>query len=231
MHKGQIKCGRIQRGVEHPTFPGFEKVNVSTLSGMKKWIGLSPFILGPFTVLEPLAFETYFPGGVHPGFTKYDDHTQIATIKKFENYWQGSKIYSLDLSIDPKTNIGTVNKGFFIRRAEMFSLDKGKRRALPKKLAGVPISSYYQGKIMDYIESRKKVYCPVYEQLVTRTPEYANLVKLVESGQNVLIVGPDGRDIEINEESLTKAINDPAYIFGHELVLCCLLIGIKPWLN
>ena len=113
----------------------------------------------------------------------------------------------------------------------MFALDKGKRRALPKAKAGIPVSSYYQGKIMTYVESRKKIYCPFYEQLVVATPSYANLAKLVESGQNVLIVGPDGRNIPINEESLRQAVNDPQYIFGHELVLCCLLMGIRPWID
>lgn len=228
---GKIRCGKIQRGIEHPSISGYRKINVSTVSGTKEWKGLSPMLLGPFNVIEPLAFETYFPGGVHPGFSKLDDKTQIITVKKFENYWQVSKIYELDLIKNKETGINIVKKEFFDRRAEMFNLDKGKRRALPKKKAGVPISSYYQGQIMSYIESRKKIYCPYYESLVIRTQEYTNLYKLVHSGQDVFIVGPDGRDIEINEKSLIEAVNDPKYIFGHELVLCCLLLNIKPWLS
>jgi hypothetical protein len=220
MNYGKIRCGKIQRGVEHPSIEGFIKINVSTLNSMKDWKGLSPMILGPFNIIEPITNR-----GIDPGFTKYNEKEQIASIKRFENYWQGSKIYNLDMKN------GIVDNNFFKRRAEMFGLDKGKRRALPKAKAGVPISSYYNGEYMDYIKSRKEIYCPCYEMLAVRTPEYRKLYDLVIKGVNVLIVGPDGRDIEMNEKSLKEAVNDPKYIFGHELVLCCLLLGIRPWID
>lgn len=219
---GEVKCGKIERGVKHPQLSGFIKINASSM-GPKEWKGLSPMLLGPFQIVEPLAFESYFSGGVHPKFTKIEGN-QTAIVKKFENYWQGSKIYNVDVKD------GTIQPSFFQRRAEMFNLDKGKRRALPKAKYGVPIAGYYNGKVMDYIESRKKVYALSYEYLVTRTPEYKNLVLLLASGNNLLIVGPDGRDIPIEEKSLKYAIDDPKYIFGHELVLCSLLSGLRPWL-
>lgn len=233
---GMIRCDKIERGVHHPVIPGYTKINASSM-GPRDWKGLSPMLIGPFQVIEPRTFPKYFPDtgngpGIHPGFRPNGDDptTQITTIQKFENYWQGSKLYQLDIIVGPDGS-STLSKDFFTRRAQMFSLEKGKRRALPKAKAGLPVAGYYQGQIMAYVESRKKIYCPYYEELVTRTPEYAALVKKVKSGENLLIVGPDGRDIPITEESLREAVNDPAHIFGHELVICCLLIGIKPWID
>jgi hypothetical protein len=149
---------------------------------------------------------------------------QQAIVNKFENYWQGPKIFNIDVV----NNV--IQKKFFERRAKMYSSDKAKRRAIPKT-QGYPVAGMYNGIVMDYITSRKTIYCPVYEFLVRRTPEYKNLYNLALTGQNLLILGPDGRDIPINEESLISAVNDPNYIFGYELVLCSLLKGFKPWID
>lgn len=128
---GEIRCGKTERGVNHPTLSGFFKINASS-TGPQEWKGLSPMLLGPFKLIEPSTFETYFPEGVHPGFTKIDDKTQSTIIKKFENYWQGSKVYKLDLIANSETGSSTVDPKFFARRAEMFASEKGKRRSLPK---------------------------------------------------------------------------------------------------
>lgn len=220
---GEIRCDKISRGVFHPQIAGFEKINVSSM-GPYKWRGLSPMFLGPFEIEEPLAFEDYFLDGVHPGFTKKDDTTQTAIVKKFENYWQGSKIYSIDVS-----NGEVVKKSFFQRRAESFNLEKGKRRTFPKNKYSKPIWGYYNGEIMDYITSRKKIYCPSYSFLIQESLEYRELKRMVADGKNLLIVGPDGRDIPITEKKLKEAVNDPTYSFGHELVICSMLKNLQPW--
>ncbi len=162
---GLIRCGKIERGVHHPSIPGFLKINASSM-GPIVWKGLSPMLLGPFNVTEP------YDGELRPGFTIKDDDptTQIAFVKRFENYWQGSKLYNVD--IDENRHI---KPSFFERRAIMFSSDKGKRRALPKAKYGIPIAGFYNGVVMGYVESRKKIYCPYYEQLVTRIDEYNKL--------------------------------------------------------
>ena len=220
--KGDIRCGKTERAKFHPQIPGYEKINASS-RGPRRWKGLSPFLLGPFRIVEPKVKLTYYPDGVHPGFTSLNEKEQTDVVQVFENYWQMSKIYAVDIIN------GVIQKSFFERRAKGFADPKGHRRALPKAKYGLPVSSYYQGQVMDYITSRKKIYCPTYEFLVTLTPEYADLLNLVNSGQNVLIVGPDGRDIPITYDSLKQAVNDPRYIFGHELVLCSLLKGWKVW--
>ena len=119
--------------------------------------------------------NNYYPSGVYPGYQKINDDIQQAIVKKFENYWQGSKIYNIDVT----NNI--IQKKFFERRAKIYSLDKAKRRAIPKA-QGYPVAGLYNGIVMDYITSRKLIYCPIYEFLVRRTSEYKNLYNLVLSG-------------------------------------------------
>ena len=45
---------------------------------------------------------------------------------------------------------------------------------------------------LDYIASRKAIYCHLYTQLAVRHPEFRKLLELVQSGQNILIAEVDG---------------------------------------
>lgn len=70
------------------------------------------------------------------------------------------EIYAVDLyDVNKPIDFSNIKPEFYRRRAEIFANSKGVRRALPKAKYGVPISSFYGGRIMDYITSRKKVYC------------------------------------------------------------------------
>jgi hypothetical protein len=216
---GEIRCSKITRGKTHPFIQGFTKINVSS-SGQTKYRVLSPMLLGPFEIIEPINPNQFYPSGIHPGFQKLNEYQQIATVQIFENYWQGSKIYNIDL-VD-----GVIQKSFYERRAKLFVDNKGHRRSLPKKKYGVPVSSYYGG-MMDYITSRKKIYIPLYEKLVTNLPILKELKQRYLNGENILIVGYDGTDIPITDFFLNDVINDPSFVFGHELVLCSLLKNIN----
>ncbi len=221
---GQVRCAKTSRGVHHPHLPDFTNINVGSRGLYGKFI--SPFKLGPVQIVELIKPNAYFPDGIHPGFVRSIEMPgyQKANIQIFENYWQGSKIYSHEV-----VN-GQLQKSFFERRPKAFDMTKGKRRFFPKKSHGFPISSYY-GSIMGYVQSRKIIYCPLYSMLVENTPQLKELKKRLKTGENLLIIGPDGRDIPMTEESLRQAVNDPTYIFGHELVICCLLLGFKVWID
>ena len=210
-----IRCGKIERGVKHPMIDGFVNINASS-RGPTEWRVLSPFLLGPIRVnrTDTLSDNYYW--------TNYK-YKKLHNCKIFENYWQGSKIYDIDFNVD-----GEILPNFFDRREKLFMSDKPKRRAVPKS-NGFVVTAFYDGQIMDYIESRKKIYCPMYADLIRHTIAFKKLQKMLESGQNLLILGPDGRDIPITRKSLVRAVNDPNYIFGHELVICCLLMGFEVW--
>lgn len=210
-----IQCDKIERGVCHPQLDGFVKINASS-SGPLEWRGLSPFLLGPIEInsTDKLVDETYWTNC---------SYAKLRQCLIFENYWQGSKIYNIDIDTD-----GEILPSFFRRRQQMCDSIKPKRRAVPKS-KGYPIAGFYRGKIMGYVESRKKIYCPLYAKLISRTDEFSKLKKMLADGQNLLIVGPDGRDIPLTKKSLLRAVNDPNHIFGHELVICCLLLNLKVW--
>lgn len=210
--RGNIKCGRIQRGVKQPVIEGYNKINVSSMSTTKnKFRNLSPMLIGPIQIQEK------DKEGVSKNYQ----------VGSFERYWQAGKIYHKEL-VD---NI-LLNK-FYEERDKMYALTKEnknkRRRKYPKASHGVPISSIYNGIVMDYITSRKKVYVPMYIELIKNTEEYKLLLQKVNSGENIFIVGPDGwpdYEKEINEITIKKAIDNPKYPFGHELVICGLLKGI-----
>lgn len=223
---GDVRCNRIvhfrskEPNKKHPVIAGY--ININATSGSSRWSQLSPMKLGPFDLVESLYPTPDYPDGVHPGFRKRDDE-QVARVLVFENYWQFSKIYDVD-------NYHPGNPPpmkFFARRAKGLQDPQGHRRALPKA-KGKPVAAYFDGKIYDYLSSRY-VYCSLYEVLIRGTDEYKELEKMVQNGTSVQILGYDGRDVPITEESMRQEYKNPAFPFGHELVLCCMLKGLAPW--
>lgn len=216
-----IACGRTARGAPYPALDGY--VTIPAWSrGAQPWCNLSPMRLGPVWIQDPADV-------VRPGFSLMDGSVW-AQATCFENYWQGSKIYQVDL-VDATLPVTVENlkPAFWTRRAEVFASVKPVRRALPKARYGVPIAGYYEGEVMDYVTSRVRIYAPFYSRLVVDTPEFQQLLFNAQSGVPLLLVGPDGYDhqVPLTVELLQALILDPSIIFGHELVLCGMLLGIE----
>lgn len=226
--KGKVCCGRIVhfRSKEpnkfHPTLDKF--ININVTSGTRsRWKSLSPMIIGEFEFIEDKCINKWYPDGIHPGFKEFDEDKtrQIAVCQRFENMWQTNKVYDIDMKD------GVIQKSFFERRAKMFSDPKGHRRSLPKS-KGKVISAYYDRKLYNYLESRY-FYCTFYEYLIQEIPEYKELVEMLNKGINLHIVGYDGKNIDMTKEGFKKAYDDPESPFGHELVICAMLMGFCPW--
>ena len=97
---------------------------------------------------------------------------------------------------------------------------------------------------LDYIASRKKIYCQVYLNLVKREPLYSQLQEKVNRGEKLQICDVDGPvydnyypnnevindSININQDNIKCFLNDPKYPFGHGFVLAIALIGKEEWL-
>lgn len=220
---GEVRCGKTERGSSYPSIPGFTIIPAWS-RGKQPWNELSPMHYDPMRKIE--VYET-FP--VRPGFVPTIDGTWTkAQFNIFENYWQFSKIFHCDLiDVSKPITVENLKDSFWQRRVEGMNLTEGKRRALPKAQYGVPISSYYRGRIMDYISSRHYVYAPLYQRLYSNTPTFLELKRRHDSGENLLIVGPDGGDhtIPLTLDYFNQLINDSSKIFGHELVLCAMLLG------
>lgn len=136
----------------------------------------------------------------------------------FENYWQSGKVFE---DIDHEKSLEWWRKQ-----------ESGKRRYPAGKNKKILHSKFEDGIERDYIQSRKEVYVPQYYNLMIKTESFANLKKLVESGQDIVIFDFDGpRDVDGNPicELLTpefyqEKINDPKFPFGHGYVIAGALV-------
>ena len=196
---------------------------------------VSPMYLGPVT------FDLLKEIGVQN--PQNDDVEALI----FENYWQYGKIfeglghvqshgeYEVTLEWKQFRKRGYAEKkGHRHPRGTktnevLYQYTNGKRTCNKYKYH-IASSSYYFGDLMGYIESRKRVYCPLYEALVMKTAFYEKLKKKVDDGMDVMILdfdGPRGKEkcLKVDLEMLRQKINDTTAPFGHGYVFAALLAG------
>lgn len=241
MEKGDVRCGKLPHfrgsGIQHPdgsvtkkwpALPGYTNINVCSNGTAHK--NLSPMKVGPFILVEKKMITPWYSDGVHPGFKSLNDTHQWIVVTNLENWWQGSKVYNVDVLN------GIIQPSFYERRAKMMADPKPHRRALPKNKA-TPVAAYLDGNVYNYVASRI-YYISYYENLVKDKPEYQDLVRRISTGENIQILGFDGRDPSsgkdfgadpITYEILEREMYNPRVPFGHELVLCGMLLGARPW--
>lgn len=221
---------KSQRGVtgsKDPVIANVKNVNV-TSGSMNKVNGqqikqLSPMFLGPVSESE------FFGNG-----------TETALI--FENYWQYSKVFK---ELGHIEDDGQLTESWYKFRAKGFAKNKGDRHPMGTKSKEIKFVDergknhykYYSancsvhfGQKLDYIKSRKLIYAPVYAWLVSRTPAFSELEKLVKSGISVQILDNDvlPGSHSVTVDFLKERINDPSVPFGHGYVVAGLLVGIQP---
>ncbi|MBL4898408.1 MAG: hypothetical protein JKX76_02045 [Colwellia sp.] len=90
---------------------------------------------------------------------------------------------------------------------------------------------------LDYIQARKEIYLPGYQELVVQEPKYTKLQTMLAKGQNLLIIEVDGPHQEsmeyykekygvaddfiendtilVTPENMDIMLNDPKHAFGH----------------
>jgi hypothetical protein len=144
-----------------------------------------------------------------------------------ENLWQFSKVLESELDGD-----GNPGQLFFDRRETGFSSPKGIRRKSDKS----PVEYFYwEGEKLDLVEARKRIYCKYYESLVVKTDAYRALEQLIKDGINIQILGYDGHDYDLEDDSsvsqLIEFLQDTNRSFGHEFVLAGILTEKKVWNN
>jgi hypothetical protein len=101
---------------------------------------------------------------------------------------------------------------------------------------------------LDYIAARKHIYCGEYARLAPHTPHFKALSKLLDAGENLLIVEVDGPDptlsygpyanispespcMQMDEETCKYLIEDVKKPFGHGFVIAALLLGGADWMK
>lgn len=166
---------------------------------------LSPFYLGPYHWNDPLFGNM--------------------TCKRFENLWQYSKVYQEHIiyinlegyKYTPDHPIGLHyyewrKRGFSQDRAERYPMGKGKK----------PLFTLWKGQRYSYIEARKKIYIPIYSELVLKTKSYALLYDWVLQGRDIALRDFDGYDHVAKDMALHDVI-DSSKSLGHAFIIYGLL--------
>ena len=190
---------------------GLEFVQIDCTSGNPDPVmreGLSPFYLGPVECYDGLVSQT------------------------FERAWQCAKVYPWTRGAD-----GNPNADYFSWRDVMWA-EKGFEDKMsirfPVGRKNVGKCCYAWWKVdgefrkLGYVDGRKYIYLPLYARAVVKTEAYRRLVKLHDSGKNLMLIDFDGYNIHHPKYNFTyrDAIHCGLLKMGHAFVLAMLLEGL-----
>ena len=137
----------------------------------------------------------------------------------FENYWQSGKRY---------TGLSEEKTLEWWKRQT-----KGRRRCSLGKNRQVEYAIWESGDKLDYLQSRKQVYVPLYSQMVEDRESLSSLKDMLEKGISLIIYDFDGPFIgntpvvlPVTLVLLKEKINDLTRPFGHGYLVAGLLAGI-----
>ena len=139
-----------------------------------------------------------------------------------ENAWQFSKVYKehLDDDMNPSKDwFEWAEKGWTSKWAYRYPMGKGK----------IPAYSYWNGEKLNYIESRKKVYCPLYYEALMKKGSLTVLRGLLSEHEQVWLWDFDGYDHHKLGMSLEDVLNYPKRKMGHAFVVAMALESDLCW--
>lgn len=156
-------------------------------------------------------------------------------FQQFENWWQGNKVYielghynSLTKSVTPKF------RAFQNKWAKSVV---GKRRPpeiVINRKALIPAFAMYNNYTPYDYKNARFVYLQKYCNAIKKLPIIQELVKLVKSGQNIMIIDNDGpwsseypEGLPISWEILNNKIRDVSRPFGHGYVVAIIIFVLS----
>mmetsp|Transcript_25072 Transcript_25072/g.31901 ORF Transcript_25072/g.31901 Transcript_25072/m.31901 type:complete len:283 (-) Transcript_25072:93-941(-) len=191
-----------------PSVPGYERYNVCKNN---KYQALSPMVLGPV----------------------YDENGELFA-ENVEDAWQCSKVFTSHLNGCSVDSMEWVKNWQEWSKRGRFSKEARRHRQLQR--GDQTLFSYYMGDKLTYVQARKRMYCRWYQQTVVETDAFKDLKARHMDGIDLLLLEYDGLDRndpeqnkDLDRESLHTFLNDPHTIFGHGLVLACLLLDLPLW--
>lgn len=227
---GSVLCGKMRRMKKVPHVNGYLNVYPNFWDGNRKdGFGcnqLSPMSLGPI-------------------FHKQENLPPATCL---ENFHQSNKVFAIEYDSIRKE----VMPIFFQKQKEMYADHVPHRHkyprntlknSLPNSNINIPLFSLIYDSVekcyrrYTYIQSRY-FYCHYYELLAKKTEQFHALVEKITKGFNLCILGYDGYDLtslpgESTVDMFYRFYVDDSRPFGHELVLCSLLIlkdsSLYPW--
>jgi hypothetical protein len=162
----------------------------------------------------------------------------------FENIWQGSKVYeTVDAQHEIKSGktIWSHPRETHILNENFTSEFWAWRKKLWNNQYPVRYPNGFHGRHrclyalwyennqwikLQYVPSRKKIYCKIYAQLVQNTDAFHQLKALYDKGQSLQICEVDVRPASLTEDVLRRELNNADKPFGHGYVLATCLMGL-----
>eukprot|EP01061_Rhynchopus_euleeides_P021072 TRINITY_DN3427_c2_g2_i1.p1 TRINITY_DN3427_c2_g2~~TRINITY_DN3427_c2_g2_i1.p1 ORF type:complete len:338 (+),score=148.24 TRINITY_DN3427_c2_g2_i1:36-1049(+) len=205
---GQVRCGRVHRGMKAEDIPnqaGYIPIYVS------KGKGALGTAVSPFTLPFPLELYSKYGLTVHSLGASSGKPEKLLPQRPVELVWQAGK----------RADSETLT-AYLQRRQRIYQKGEVKRRYLER---GQMIKgAMFGGECLAYVPSRR-VYYEAYSTAVGARKEFKFLKSLVEKGVNLLLLGPDGHELGDTLESVKAAYANPSAQFGHERVLVAMLRG------
>lgn len=133
-----------------------------------------------------------------------------------ENAWQYTKLYAqhADDSHYPTDEYWRwAEAGWANPQAMRYPMGKG----------AVPLGSFWSGRLLSYIDARKRIYAPLYIAGVQQTESFQAVKQLHDAGVDLVFRDYDGYDHDALGMSLTDVLNNPRRKMGHAFVLKMLL--------
>jgi hypothetical protein len=153
-------------------------------------------------------FSPFFLGPI----PLYDGRRAI----RMENAWQYTKVYAehLDEQGNPSQAYWEwASKGWSKFGAVRYPMGKGAK----------PAYVWWDGEKLPYVDSRLRVYFPLYRDAVRQMPGFARLQQMANEGP-VTLFDFDGYDHEALGLSLRQVFLNPTQPMGHAFVLKAMLL-------
>lgn len=248
--KGTIRVGRCKYtggNRKDPSFPNFTRI-VVMMKSHSEWASLSPYELkdDKGRIMENIwQFAKVYPK-VPKSTQKYSRYNPTVI-------WNHPAETHLS-DFNPKTKSGEITdeyrvwreKGMNTKYAIRYPVGYNHRHKCVYALAENEDGSLNTDEKLNYIESRKRIYLPVYCDLVKKCEKFRELRERLENGENILIAEVDGPHQEsleyykekygvgddfiekdtmiVNEENIQIMLNDDKHPFGHGYCLAMALL-------
>lgn len=174
-------------------------------------------------VINTTSMSKDFGKGFSPFFLGPVDLWGGYTSLNVENAWQFSKVYKkhLDNNMYPSMRwFEWAEKGWTTEWAHRYPMGKGE----------IPQYSYWNGEKLNYIESRKRIYCPLYFEALNKDKTPLMLVRnALMNHREVWLWDFDGYDYHKLGMSLEDVLNNPKKKMGHAFVVAMILANDLCW--
>lgn len=136
--------------------------------------------------------------------------------QNMENAWQYSKVYEY------YTTNGEPNSDYFNWAQLGWNSKFANRYPMGKNVK--PLYSYWNGQKLNYIQSRKTIYIPLYSNAIKNTPAFSKLQKLHKTN-TLYLIDFDAHNLVPGSFNYDDLVNNPNLKMGHAYVLAMMLEG------